>query len=261
MLGALKIFAKHVSAVRRGYKHWQFADWNSDRGFGEKPDDENALWRYFKNHKTGRGIWKWNHYFEIYDRHFRRFQGQNAHVLEIGIYSGGSLEMWRNYFGPHSHIFGVDIATTCKAYEDENVRLFIGDQADRNFWQRFRSDVPLLDIVIDDGGHLMEQQIVTLEELLPHIRPGGVYLCEDIVCPFNEFSSYIFGMAQNLNARDGEEHHLDDRERRMVFRTRALQGMASVHLYPFVTVIEKNRAMISELVAPKHGTEWEPHLR
>jgi len=254
MLPTVKIFAKHFSAVRRGYKHWQFVDGSSHTGLGEKPDGENLLWKYFKNHKTGRGIWKWNHYFEIYDRHFRRFRGQDVHVLEIGIYSGGSLEMWRDYFGPQSHIYGVDIATACKAYEDENVHVFIGDQADRNFWQRFRSDVPLLDIVIDDGGHLTEQQIVTLEEMLPHLRRGGVYVCEDAAGESNKFMNFVDGLMRNLNAFDLLPN--------IPGKTLACapvpfqSDVQSEHRYPYVVVIEKGDYRVRELRAPAQGSDW-----
>ena len=132
--------------------------------------NSNALREFFDSRKQGQGIWKWNHYFDIYDRHFRRFRGQEVHVLEIGVYSGGSLEMWREYFGPKARIFGVDIEPDCRVYESDNIKIFIGDQADRLFWRDFRQQVTTLDIVIDDGGHLAEQQIVSVEELLPFLR-------------------------------------------------------------------------------------------
>ena len=60
------------------------------------------------------------------------------------------------------------------------MEVFIGDQADRAFWKQFKEKVPAIDIIVDDGGHQVDQQVATLEELLPHLRPGGVYLCEDI---------------------------------------------------------------------------------
>src|SRR5215472_11208078 len=69
------------------------------------PDDEpadkprNELEKFFFARAEGHGIWKWQHYFEVYDNFFRPFRGRPAHVLEIGIYSGGSLELWRDYFG------------------------------------------------------------------------------------------------------------------------------------------------------------------
>jgi hypothetical protein len=50
----------------------------------------NPLERYFDTHTSGPGIWKWRHYFEIYHRHFARFVSTDVHVVEIGIFSGGS---------------------------------------------------------------------------------------------------------------------------------------------------------------------------
>ena len=130
--------------MRRGYQRWRaFRDWRGDRA--ETDPQDNPLLQYFAGHREGRGIWKFNHYFAAYDRHFSRFRGRNVHILEIGIYSGGSLDMWRSYFGPQPKIYGVDIEPSCKAYESDSVRVFIGDQADRSFWRRVREEVPDLD--------------------------------------------------------------------------------------------------------------------
>ena len=54
----------------------------------------NDLEKYFMNN-TGNLINKWKHYFDIYDRHFKRFRNKDIHVLEIGVYHGGSLFMWK----------------------------------------------------------------------------------------------------------------------------------------------------------------------
>jgi hypothetical protein len=253
-----------ISQVRlgyRGYAKWSnFADWNS---FGTPSSNhDNAFHDFIEARKEGgAGIWKWNHYFDIYDRHLSRFRDREVHVLEIGIYSGGSLEMWRNYFGPNCHIYGVDIEPACKAYESDGVQVFIGDQSDRAFWKRFRQAVPALDIVIDDGGHLPEQQIVTMEESLPYLRPGGVYLCEDLHGKQNGFAAYVYGMSWNLNACHLEEN-FENPERRLLCKASALQSaIKSIHHYPFVTVIEKNDSKTTELVAPKIGTKWEPFFK
>jgi hypothetical protein len=56
-----------------------------------------------------------------------------VHILEIGVFGGGSLEMWRNYFAPKCHVYGVDIEPACKSYEQERTKIFIGDQADPGF--------------------------------------------------------------------------------------------------------------------------------
>ena len=107
--------------------------------------------------------------------------------------------MWRSYLGAKCQIYGVDIEPACRAYESEQVKVLIGDQSDRSFWRRFRETVPKLDIIVDDGGHLPEQQIVTLEELLPHLKPAGVYLCEDICKTGHELHD-LLGFSDNLNA-------------------------------------------------------------
>src|SRR4051812_8829578 len=192
----------------------------------------NPLLDYFNAHAEGRGIWKWNHYFDIYHRHFRKFVGTEVHVLEVGVYSGGSLQMWKEYFGPKCRVYGVDIHPACKDFEDQHTRIFIGDQEDRTFWGSVKQEVPALDILIDDGGHTAEQQIVTLEEMLPHLRPGGVYLCEDIHGSMNVFSAYAHGLALQLNSSRTAEQ---DRIPRTPFQS----VVHSVHSYPWVTVIEK----------------------
>ena len=222
----------------------------------------NPLEEFFDNQKEGPGIWKWRHYFEIYDRHFRAFRGRPVHFLEIGIYSGGSLSMWSQYFGLQAQIYGVDIEPACKGYETDTTKIFIGDQSDRAFWKDFRETVPLLDIVVDDGGHTPLQQRVSLEELLPHLRPGGIYLCEDITGKTNEFAFNVHQLAHQLNAFDNVVQDMNDNERRLVSKSTPLQSaIHSVHLYPFVAVIEKRPAPLVELVAPKHGTKWEPFLQ
>lgn len=92
----------------------------------------NPLLSYFNSHREGPGIWKWMHYFDIYQRHFSKFVGREVHVLEVGIYSGGSLPMWKEYFGKGCRVYGVDIEEACTAYKDDKIEVFIGDQADRS---------------------------------------------------------------------------------------------------------------------------------
>jgi hypothetical protein len=218
----------------------------------------NPLRIYFENHFKGPGIWKWEHYFEIYHRHLQKFVGREVNLLEIGVYSGGSLEMWRSYFGASCRVYGVDIEPACKAYETGDIRIFIGDQSDRLFWRRFREMVPKLDIVIDDGGHLAHQQIVTLEEILPHVNAGGVYLCEDMCKTGNDFYRYLSGFADNLNAAEGVDQMTPDAPREALAATPFQSAVHSVHFYPYVAVIEKHGVPICELVSFRRGTQWQP---
>jgi cephalosporin hydroxylase len=161
----------------------------------------NPLWTYFTNHTEGHGICKWEHYFDIYHRHFSKFVGTPVKVLEIGIYSGGSLDMWKSYFGNECQIYGVDIEEACKTYECENVTVFIGDQEDPDFWTQFNNQVQGIDILIDDGGHTPNLQMVTLEQMLPYLRPGGVYLCEDVRGIHHGFAAFASGLVTELNKK------------------------------------------------------------
>jgi hypothetical protein len=223
-----------------------FADqWSAEAPATAEPAAApNPLREYFESHYTGRGILKWLHYFELYHRHFQRFIGKDVHVLEVGIYSGGSLDMWRSYFGPRLHLYGVDIAPACLSYADARTKVFIGDQADRAFWRRFREDVPRLDIVVDDGGHSHVQQIATLEELLPHLQPGGVYTCEDVQGIDNGFAAYVAALSTRLNAMGGPSPFQRD--------------IAAVHLYPYMAVIERRSGVPEPFRVERRGTEWQP---
>ena len=87
--------------------------------------------------------------------------------------------MWRRYLGSQAKIIGVDVDPQCKALEAEGFEIWIGDQASPEFWQRFTQAHPAIDVVLDDGGHTMRQQIVTFEALFPALLDGGTYLCED----------------------------------------------------------------------------------
>lgn len=227
-------------------------DWPTEGKSVSPPD--NDLRQFCEARKVGAGIWKWSHYLDIYDQFLRRFRNADPHVMEIGVLGGGSLDMWRNYFGLHASIYGVDIDSRCKAYVQGGTRMFIGDQADRQFWSGIRREVPALDVVIDDGGHTPEQQMVTIEELLPHLRPGGIYICEDIHGSANPMSSFVGGLTRQINDFTGQGRS-DAPERFLFCRASAFQSaVASLHVYPFMLVVERSDHVITEFIAPRRGS-------
>lgn len=209
----------------------------------------SPLEEYFDAHLEGPGIWKHRHYFEIYHRHLSKFRGRPVNVVEIGIFSGGSLGMWLDYFGPESRVYGVDVEPACRTYESDRVGVFIGDQADPEFWRKFLSEVPDIDVVIDDGGHRHYQQRVTLEALLPRMRPGGVYICEDVRGAAQPFHAFVDGLSRPLN-------HVE----RNAPPTPSHQHIGSVHRYPLIVVIEKPDSLVEEFRTDRRGTEWQPFL-
>jgi hypothetical protein len=203
----------------------------------------NTLRRLFDARVQGRGMFKWLHYFDAYQRHLQKFVGTHVHLVEVGVYSGGSLELWRDYLGPHARITGIDIMRECERYGGERICILIGDQGDRSFWRHARDTLPPIDVLIDDGGHTAEQQRVTLEETLPYLRPGGVYICEDVHNEGNRFASFVQSMADGLNAAPEVASPLQAQ-------------VLSVHLYPFLVVVERAAEPMPRLQAEKRGTEW-----
>lgn len=201
----------------------------------------NDLEKYFNNN-TGNLIHKWKHYFNIYDRHFRDFRGRDINVLEIGVSHGGSLQMWKDYFGPKAKIYGVDINPYCKALEDQQISIFIGSQEDRAFLRELKNKIPKLDILIDDGGHAMKQQIVTFEELFDHVDDHGVYLCEDLHTSYwrkwkggykrkGTFIEYSKGLIDSIHA-----WHSKTRKLKV---TKFTKSAYALHYYDSILVIEK----------------------
>jgi SAM-dependent methyltransferase len=201
----------------------------------------NPLEEYFRNN-PGRLIHKWHHYFEIYHRHFERFRGRAPVVLEIGVQHGGSAQMWREYFGAGAAIIGVDINPACSRLEEPQITVVIGDQANRAFLGGLRARFPRVDILIDDGGHTMTQQIATFEELYPHVQPAGVYLCEDLHTSYwpdfggglrrdGTFIEYSKTLIDRLHGWHSAEPGLavDDFTR----------GAFALHYYDSILVIEK----------------------
>lgn len=138
----------------------------------------NPLLGYFMSN-CDRSMHKWVDYFDVYHRAFEKYRGKPITFLEIGVQNGGDLHMLRKYFGDQAKIIGVDVDPNCKNLEKEGFEIWIGDQADPDFWADFSKKNPTLDVVLDDGGHTMEQQINSLIALFPTLSNGGTYLCED----------------------------------------------------------------------------------
>lgn len=126
------------------------------------------------------GCTKWSGYFDVYEKYLSKFIGKSPRILEIGVLGGGSIEMWLKYFGKGAEVVGVDINRECLDYTfDGNAKIVIGDQSDSDFWDKFLSNEKGFDVVIDDGSHVMNHQITTLNKVFPKLNIGGIYTCED----------------------------------------------------------------------------------
>ena len=95
----------------------------------------NRLRDLFYSHE-GKLIHKWDHYFDIYERYFASYIGKEINFLEIGISHGGSLQLWKKYFGEKVNVYAIDINPQCKTLEEERVKIFIGSQSDEIFLKK-----------------------------------------------------------------------------------------------------------------------------
>jgi predicted O-methyltransferase YrrM len=122
---------------------------------------------------------KYEHGFiDFYEPYFNNLKDVK-HVLEIGVYNGGSLQYLSTKY-PNAKIYGIDIEDK-RQYDTENVKTFIINQEDRNLLNKFLEEVNVeFDLIIDDGGHTMKQQQVSFGVLFKRLKKGGLYILEDL---------------------------------------------------------------------------------
>jgi len=150
-------------------------------------------------------------YFSAYDALLERYRGKPITFVEIGVLNGGSLFMWRNFFGDAARIIGIDLNPEAKKWEEYGFEIFIGSQEDPSFWKRFCESIDEIDVLLDDGGHTYLQQIITTETLLDRINDEGVLIVEDTHTSYMRgfgdqsigFMNYIMQTIHRINSRFG----------------------------------------------------------
>lgn len=202
----------------------------------------NPLFTFFLAHRSGHLIDKWVHYFPIYDRHLTRYRGGDPRLLEIGVGRGGSLDMWERYLGPAATLVGIDIDEKAALLAGSQRTILIGDQADRDFLGAIVEQHGPFDIIIDDGGHTMEQQVTSIETLFPTLADGGVYMVEDTHTSYWEefgggrgregtFIEWVKGRIDELH-----RYHLAD-----AVDPVWTDHVDAIHCYDSVVVVDKRR--------------------
>lgn len=211
-----------------------------------------SLWPLFLNHQ-GRIVHKWKHYFPVYERHFYRFVNRPITLIEIGCGEGGSLQLWKQYFGPLATIVGLDIRRECAAFEEDQIQIRIGDQADPVFLQSILAEFGRPHLILDDGSHMMSDLKASFEYLYPHVMPDGVYVVEDLHTAYwseyggglrkpGTFIEVCKGLIDELNA----EH-----TRGELPETPFSQTTLSMHVYDSIVVFEKGA--YGKKFAPQFG--------
>lgn len=149
----------------------------------ETGTDIEAIWR-----RIDKPSHKFLHYFAIYEHLFARYRGEEFTFVEFGVQGGGSLQMWRAYFGPQARIIGVDLNPQA-AVDSPDFEVFVGDQGDPNFLDELFAKIGPVDVLLDDGGHQSFQQILTVEKALSHAHGPILVAVEDTTTSFDRPSA------------------------------------------------------------------------
>ena len=165
----------------------------------DRPDRLTELARKYKTDKGPDAVdarRPGHFYTEVYEKFFSPFADEARKVCEIGIDTGASLKMWRDFF-PRAVVYGIDIADDSQL-DSDRIRTFVADQADRAQLARFVAAAGSdFDLILDDGGHSMRQQQVSFGYLFRHVKPGGYYVIEDVHTSLPAFDGGNYGVERD----------------------------------------------------------------
>lgn len=118
-----------------------------------------------------------HNYTRHYEKYFEPLRDKPLKVLEIGVQEGKSLKMWQDYF-PRAEILGLDIKDCSESF-DERISILVGNQGNKRHLLQVAELGPF-DIIIDDGSHINKDMLLTFDTLFPALKPGGLYVVEDL---------------------------------------------------------------------------------
>lgn len=139
-----------------------------------------------KENDQAKAMDKWTAYLAAYQRLFAPYRNNKIRLLEIGVQNGGSLELWSRYFRRAQLILGCDIDPAIAAldYDDPAVNLIVGDVTQNDTFQAISLQHAPFNIIIDDGSHQSVDVIKTFLMYYPLLKPGGLYVIEDLHCAY-----------------------------------------------------------------------------
>ena len=224
--------------------------------------NNGRLYELFLNH-DGRKAIKWTHYIEIYEELLDPFrlktldksqnQTDQIRLLEIGVFNGGSLEIWKSYFGSNSTIFGIDINPKCASLNIPGVQIRIGSQVDQQFLLEVIRELGKPNIIIDDGSHHSDHVSKTLEYLWPYLDEGGIYIIEDTHASYWKEYGGGLGKRQSIieftkDVVDTLHHHY--LRKNMPKRTAFLKNsVSSITFHDSIIVLKKKKSVPPKLLS------------
>jgi len=138
-------------------------------------------------------------YHRYYERELAPYRGQDGlRLLEIGVGGGHSTKAWSDYFTAPAALHGVDRGwdtegrrrKICELVGEERcpvVKVFSADQGNETEMRAVIGAEPQgWDVIIDDGSHVPAHQVGSFRLLFPRLRPGGLYVVEDLTPSYQD---------------------------------------------------------------------------
>ena len=121
-----------------------------------------------------------NYFEKVYQDLFHPIRLTTKKFVELGVHEGASMIIWREFF-PNATIIGLDLTPGLNRIEDKT-RMEFGqlNSQFRNELDDFASKHSDIDVFMDDGSHTMKDQQMTLASVFRSIRPGGIFVLEDL---------------------------------------------------------------------------------
>jgi hypothetical protein len=169
-------------------------------------------------------------YGEFYEKYLGPLKSLDlVNGLEIGIYNGASLKVFEEYF-PKVFMIGLDIDDKSHL-QTPNISTGILDQSNDNslklFYNHCIENNHYFDFILDDGSHHMLDQQLTLGYLFPLLKPGGIYIIEDLHTSIADDGFILYGRPLDtfdykkttlsyLEDKAQYSHYLDDEKNRYI---------------------------------------------
>ena len=152
-------------------------------------------------------------YGDLYEQLFQPYRDVATNILELGVFSGASAQVWTEYF-PNAHVDGVDITLQKVKFGKENPRItfYELDGTAQSTVKMFAGKQ--YNIIIDDASHLPQNQIASFQLFAPLLAPGGMYVIEDIsINDADKVRDATFKAAEDYGLR-AEWHDLREKKNR-----------------------------------------------
>jgi len=151
-------------------------------------------------------------YIKIYEWFFSPVREKVERVLEIGIQTGASLQMWREYF-PRAEVHGVDIKRCPRKFLPANRKRLVFHKMDGRDVEAVNGafDDESFDIIIDDGCHRAAVQAAVVCNFWSKLKLGGMYVVEDVSAPSIVLNSLVkVGACAGLFSLEHERPNKED---------------------------------------------------